>query len=416
MVAMNVDELIQVCSAELADCGYAPRYQRFMHNAWLSVNEWCRANGISVFTEEEYPRYVEDTVDPVRVHIPSSKHYQRLRAARMLVSYQQNGDFELYRAKPKAAFSGSLAKTAEQFCLYAASTLQLSSRTISGYRLHLLRFLDFLGTHALELDSLSMEEFETFFGEKEPRPSMRIDASKMLRHFMRFAFERGLTSSDRSILVPGTRVCRNRKLPTTYTGEEIKALLSSVDRASARGKRDYLILLLGAEYGWRAGDIVGFKFSHIDWEKNVIRFEQQKTGTPVEFPLTATVGNAIISYLKDGRPKSDAQEVIVCLATPRCGWPMQAGSIYAVVTKYMSRAGIANWKHKKHGSHSLRHSLATNMLEKDVPIQVVSQVLGHQSVETTKRYISVSIGQLSACALPPPASSSSLYHWKGGRQ
>ena len=132
MVAMNVDELIQVCSAELTDRGYAPRYQRFMHNAWLSVSEWCRANDVAVFTEVEYPRYVEDTVDPARVRIPSSKHYQRLRAARMLVSYQQNGDFELYRAKPKAVFSDPLAKTAEQYCLYAANTLQLSSNTTTS--------------------------------------------------------------------------------------------------------------------------------------------------------------------------------------------------------------------------------------------------------------------------------------------
>lgn len=414
MATMNVDELISICAAELADRGYALIYQRFMRNAWLSVSEWCRANGISVFTEAEYPRYIEDTVDPERARIPSSKHYQRLRAARMLVSYQKDGDFELYRAKPKPAFSGPLAETAEQYCQYAANTLQLAANTVSANRLHLLRFLDFLKAHALALDSLGIEEFETFFAEKEPRISSRIDASKMLRHFLRFAFEHGLTSTDRSLLVPVTRVCKNRKLPTTYTEEEIKSLLASVDRASARGKRDYLILLLGAEYGWRAGDIVGFKFNHIDWDKNLIRFHQQKTGVPVEFPLTATVGNAIISYLKDGRPTSEAQEIIVCMATPRTGRPMNAGSIYSVVTKYMRRAGIKDWEHKKHGSHSLRHSLATNMLDKNVPIQIVGQVLGHQSVETTKGYIRVSIGQLSACALPPPACCSSFFHWKGG--
>ena len=414
MVAMNVDELIEVCAAELADRGYAPRYQRFMHNAWLSVSEWCRANGISEFTEVEYPRYIAEMVDPERVRIPSSKHYQRLRGARMLVSYRETGDFELHRTKPKGEFSGSLAGIAEEYCLYAKQTLSLSQSTIKGSRLHLLRFLDFIENHSFRIDELGREEFEQFFAEKEKSISMRLDASKTLRHFLRFLFERGLTGSDRSIHVPSTCCRKNCKLPTTYTEEEIKALLSSVDRASARGKRDYLILLLAAEYGWRAGDIVGFKFTHIDWEKNVIRFNQQKTGVPVEFPLTASVGNAIISYLRDGRPKSETQEIIVCHATPRSGKQMSAINVNSVVAKYMNRAGIKDWKSKKHGPHALRHSAATNMLAREIPIHVVSQILGHQSVETTRNYIRVSVSQLAGCALPPPACCSSFFRWKGG--
>ena len=332
----------------------------------------------------------------------------------MLVSYRGTGDFELHRTKPKDVFSGSLAGIAEEYCLYAKETLSLSENTVKSNRLHLLRFLDFIEIHSFRIDELGREEFEQFFSEKEKSTSMRINASKMLKHFLRFLFERGLTGSDRSIHVPSTCYRKNCKLPTTYTEEEVKVLLSSVDRASARGKRDYLILLLAAEYGWRAGDIVGFKFTHIDWEKNVIRFNQQKTGAPVEFPLIASVGNAIISYLKDGRPKSETQEIIVCHATPRSGFKMSANNVNSVVAKYMNRANIKDWKSKKYGPHALRHSAATNMLAREVPIQVVSQILGHQSVETTKNYIRVSVPQLADCALSPPACCSSFFHWKGG--
>jgi integrase len=198
-------------------------------------------------------------------------------------------------------------------------------------------------------------------------------------------------------------------LPTTYTEEEIRILLESVERASCIGKRDYLILLLASEYGWRSSDIVNFCFNQIDWDKNAITFNQQKTGVPVTYPLLSSTGNAIIDYLKHGRPNTNAPQIIVAHESSRKGKKLSEETIHSIVTKYMKKANISNWRHKRHGPHSLRHSLAANLLKKNISIPVISTVLGHQTIESTKVYISVDNTRLKLCALPIPALKAVVY-------
>ena len=91
---------------------------------------------------------------------------------------------------------------------------------------------------------------------------------------------------------------------------------------------------------------------------------------PVEYPLLSTVGNAIIDYLKYARPETDVTEIIVSMENANKGKPLSSPTIHSVVTKYMKRAGIKNWQNKKHGPHAMRHSLATNLLKKNVTVVV----------------------------------------------
>jgi site-specific recombinase XerD len=203
------------------------------------------------------------------------------------------------------------------------------------------------------------------------------------------------------------------KIPTTYDEEEIRRMIASVERSSGTGKRDYLILLLAAEYGWRSSDIVGFRFSQIDWDKNIIRFSQHKTNIPVEFPLLSSVGKAIIDYLKHGRPVTVSEEIIVSAESAKRGRPLSSPTVHSIVAKYMHKANIKNWKSKKHGPHSLRHSLATNMLKKNVSMPIISIVLGHQDTESTKIYLKIDLEKLRQCPLSMPRINSK--HYKAGR-
>jgi site-specific recombinase XerD len=142
--------------------------------------------------------------------------------------------------------------------------------------------------------------------------------------------------------------------------------------------------------------------NQINWEKNIISIVQHKTGVPVEFPLLASVGNAIIDYLKHGRPVGGDDLIIVNHENTHKGQKLKSPTIHSIVSKAMSIANIANWKEKKHGPHSLRHSLATNMLKQNVAIPIISTILGHQSTESTKIYIGVDIPKLRLCSLPVP--------------
>jgi site-specific recombinase XerD len=195
----------------------------------------------------------------------------------------------------------------------------------------------------------------------------------------------------------------------TYEEDEIKHILSIINRNSIIGKRDYLIILIAAEYGWRASDIVNFKFGQIDWDKNEISYQQKKTDNPVVYPLLSSVGNAIVYYLKNGRPKTASDEIIVSAESSKRGQKMCAQTIHSIVTKYMRAANIKDWHTKKHGPHSLRFSMATNMLKRNVAMPVISAVLGHKSTESTKTYLAVDIESLRKCPLPIPSIKSEFY-------
>ena len=173
---------------------------------------------------------------------------------------------------------------------------------------------------------------------------MRHNSANHLRQLFHYLYDHGITATDNALFVLKDQYRNQNKLPTTYTEKEISKTLAAVDRSSAIGKRDYLIILLAAEYGWRTGDIVNFKFSQIDWDNNTITFEQHKTDIPVEFPLLSSVGNAIIDYLQHGRPKSDAPEIIVSAENGKNGTPLKPSTVHSIVSRYLREADIPHWK------------------------------------------------------------------------
>nr|WP_279233249.1 tyrosine-type recombinase/integrase [Petrocella atlantisensis] len=65
-----------------------------------------------------------------------------------------------------------------------------------------------------------------------------------------------------------------------------------------------------ARLGLRSSDVANLRFTNIDWENELIRLTQMKTGNPLELPLLQDVGEAMIHYLKGARPKSESDHVL----------------------------------------------------------------------------------------------------------
>jgi integrase len=262
----------------------------------------------------------------------------------------------------------------------------------------------------MELGDVTVEALEAFFSSTYCTKASRHNYKPIIKELYRYLFDNGILSKDYSTLIlKEPKAHLGTKLPSTYSVDEIKRMINAIDRSSAKGKRDYLVMLLAAEYGWRASDITSFRLDQIDWEKNRISMVQNKTGVPVEFPLLASVGNAIIDYLKHGRPEGGCDVIVVNHENTHKGQKLESPTIHSIVSRAMSKANIANWKDKKHGPHSLRHSLATNMLKQNVAIPIISTILGHQSTEATKTYIGVDLHKLRLCSIPVPELKSSYF-------
>ena len=151
----------------------------------------------------------------------------------------------------------------------------------------------------------------------------------------------------------------------------------------------------------------GEAFENIHWETNSIFLTQQKTKKKIELPLLEEIGNAVIDYLKYGRPASKLPYVFIHLNQPydRLAEP----TLHSIVSFYLRRAGISNITEKKHGPHALRHSLAGFLLEKKTPLPVISEVLGHANTESTKTYLRIDLDTLRQCALEVPLLDSPYY-------
>lgn len=191
------------------------------------------------------------------------------------------------------------------------------------------------------------------------------------------------------------------KLISYYSKEEIDQLLSCIDTNTNYGKCVYSIITILAHLGLRAGDIIRLKFSDIDWNHNRIEIIQQKTDNPLSLPLVDEVKYPLIDYIKNARPESiDTDYIFITINTPYLRYK-SSSAIHRMVTESMRIAGI-EFEGRHHGPHSLRHSLATSLMNENVPLSAISSILGHQSTMATEVYLTVDETHLKELSLEVP--------------
>ena len=405
----NLRQLIKLCDQELSDREFTFNYHRQICGAWEEFVCWMSTQGRMDFNESIGYEYCNEILGSTVLSGVDKRDQRRLRAIRMLISYQRDGDFEYRTPTISREFEGPSGKHMGEYLHYLRDVAYLSEDTITNKRHYLLNFNTYLEERRITLDHLDIDTVADFYARQNYTLASKHNSNSALKLFLQYAFDAGATTKDCSFCILPDNYRKQRKLPTTYKEEEIRGMIGAVERASSIGKRDYLILLLASEFGWRSSDIVNFRFDQIDWDKNTISVDQHKTGVYEVYPLLSSVGNAIIDYLRNGRPKTNVSEIVVAGECCKKGKKLSEPTIHSIVSKYMAKANISNWKEKKHGAHSLRHSLASNLLKKNVSIPIISTVLGHQSAESTKTYLSIDDLHLKQCVLPVPCLKTGFY-------
>jgi integrase len=288
-------------------------------------------------------------------------------------------------------------------------SLRFSKITVNRNRVYLHRFLTHLGRCGVE--NVNEIQDQHVFGFLSSPETNNRHVISTLRVMFRFWHNQKITEKDLTGSLTFFKTRRREKIPSYYNKDEISRFEVTIDRTSGLGKRNYAILLLASRLGLRASDIVELKFSNIDWKNNEIRLCQYKTGIPIYLPLLSEVGNAIIDYLKYGRHNSDLQNIFLSQRPPYLA--ITATTIGAMVSRIIAKSGI-EVAGRHHGSHSLRHSLASRLLEQEVTMPVISEILGHSTSQTTMAYLRIDMTSLMKCALPVSISSDDFYTQKGG--
>jgi integrase len=246
---------------------------------------------------------------------------------------------------------------------------------------------------------------------KKEKLATKAVAAGILKGFFAHLYSNGHIPHALSLNIPKVNYQKSAHLPTTFTKEEISNLLTSVDRASPTGKRDYAILLLAIKLGMRSSDIRGLTFDNILWDKNIITFTQRKTGKDIMLPLLPEIGNAIIDYLKYGRPESAESFCFLQALSPYR--PLHYTAVGAIANRNLARARI-NLRGRKHGPHALRHSFASRLLSEKTPLPIISEAMGHSRTQSTMTYLRIDIDTLRQCALEVPTLAFSFYPKRGG--
>lgn len=223
-----------------------------------------------------------------------------------------------------------------------------------------------------------------------------------IRCFLKHLYLEGLIDRDLTDTVPNPKLYYAPSLPSTWTKEEVDALMSGIDRGNPVGKRDYAMLLMVARLGLRASDIKTIRISDFDWGMRRISLTQHKTGVALELPLLDDVGWAVIDYLREGRPDAaTCSELFVRQLAPFDAFG-ETSNLTNILIKRARAAGVkAPRDHKT--LHSLRHALAKRLLEQQVPLDDISRILGHVNKRTTSIYLRMDVESLAACPLDPEA-------------
>ncbi|MGL5434693.1 MAG: tyrosine-type recombinase/integrase [Lachnospiraceae bacterium] len=276
-------------------------------------------------------------------------------------------------------------------------------RTIETKLSRVLVYLRFMDKTNFCLDQMDIETLTVFqkYLTDNYSTCAQSNIKFTLRDFFRFGEEKGVIPVGTSSLIGTIYSNKHDRLPSTYTKAEINRILESVDRTTITGKADYAMLILLTHLGMRTSDIVCLPLDSLHIEKHALCFKQQKTEGYENLPLPEQVELALADYLKNARPETDNEFLFVVCRGANKGRPYGTGALYYILNRYMQKASIAT-EGKRHGTHSMRHSLSSNLLKEGTSISVISGILGHSSSEITSRYLWMDAPQLRKLALEVP--------------
>jgi len=236
------------------------------------------------------------------------------------------------------------------FAEYLRGERGFAEGTIRNYRRHLSEFAQYLSQTGVTCFSQLSPPVLAAFVEHTPKmaPRTRRDLCCHLRVLLRFCHREGITSRDLSGVVGTPQIYRLDDVPRSISWDEVRRMLEAVERRTIRGRRDYAILLLLVTYGLRAHEVAKLILDDVDWKRERLQVLARKAGHATAYPLAGVVAEAIIDYLKHGRPKTEDRHlflphlratssdlcrgrVVQCGALPSQGWDSstQAGIAHA---------------------------------------------------------------------------------------
>ena len=276
---------------------------------------------------------------------------------------------------------------------------QSSDRTLEVIDLYLRIFILFIEKQNRKITDIDSILIKNYVVELEKQKSLFNKQRDLwlLRTFLRYLNLFNYLDTDYSYLVPTMkRIPKN--MPTIWSEDELNQFLNTAKKLSTKSdtnNRDYVMYLIAIRLGLRLSDIRNLKFDDIDWIKKEINIVQVKTKVSLKLPLLDDVGWALIDYIKKSRPISDSR--FIFLNHNNLLLPVKHTNLTIKEICEIGNIDISN-KRKK-GIHSFRFSLATQMLNKQTPLDIISSSLGHSTINSSNHYLRLDAKNLVKCCM-----------------
>ena len=408
-IRVNIDHLIVKSEIEMQPLGLSESTIGQYRHAWMDIRRYFINNGSTVYDE----RLIQDFLQEVDSQWNSGfmeewKRKINRKAAHVLKEVVNTGIYKWKLIKPNINCSHTEIESIRIRYLASLTHRNLSQSTIDLHDYVFRKTVGFIGAETeKELQSLSPDKVQLAiisFAEVCNKRSMTTIVP-ILRSLLVFLYTDGIAEWDLSGVVMSAFM--HRGSVAAYISEKDRVALTT--QLDDEPKRDKAIILLAIKLGLRDCDISNLTFQDIDWHNDKILLNQKKTGEPLVLPLIPDVGNALMDYILNERPKREDRYPFIFLR--KQAPHNKLASVYPICSNLLQEMGIKPVNGTGQGVHVFRYTMVHRMLVAKVPHQVITDALGHASKESDKPYISMEESMLRMCALD--LSIIGRISWKG---
>ena len=282
---------------------------------------------------------------------------------------------------------GGLPDIYEQYFLYLKHTREISRSQIINVRRVLASLHGYLETHKLSLAALKIEHLDAFMGEfKVARTTLRIYRYHV-RGFLKYLYaEKKIIKKDLASLLVGPPLFAHKKPPKFLRPQEMQKLFSSLKLETSVDIRTYAMIHLAYSLGLRPKEISKVTLDHISFNIGELAIRERKTKSPTILPLPKRTLRAIAAYVFKARPKTEYRHIFMTYYKPHS--PVRPGTVAGAIGKAMKKAGLSS------SAYWLRHTYAQNLLGIGRSIYEIKEMMGHQNIQCTQRYLHIDTEQM----------------------
>jgi site-specific recombinase XerD len=338
---------------------------------------------------------IEFAVDH-RVRLIKTKLNKESRSSRLLFIHIAtawlcfSGYLEVQPAQRKP-----FANYIDDFARYMSDQRGLSPTTVTNYCDETENFLKDVWRPDIVLNAISLKDVDIYLSQQSRHGWNRRSLHQLagtLRVFFRYAEERGWTSGI-SAGIDAPRIYAQEGLPLGPTWDDVQKIIDSFSGNTASDIRNYAVVLLLAVYGMRRGEVARLCLDDVDWIGEILHEHRPKQRCTQQYPLIQKVGDAILRYLREARPKSPYRELFLSIQSPVR--PLTPRSISSMVRARIRSLGI---QVPKCGAHCLRHACARHLQDAGFSLKEIGDHLGHRSANATRAYVKVDLKGLRQVA------------------